>query len=559
MDVLLRELRDDPGGIAAYRDTEIEAKEVSIGCAPDQQIQLIGRGVGARHARIRGGRRRPSLTCLHGLRAAVNGKERVAAHLDIGDTVEIGGHRLTLVQAPAGFDLAIELRPNAKIDSSDFEAAFRTDLQQTWLSRRGPARLVIGLVALFGFAVPLAYVKARGMDGPLPPWVPAWLSDWVPTKMRASVAESFALAPDAFWSTGPLGPGHQQLLGQRCGACHQTLFEHVQDGACRDCHKNTADHVEGTRLSQTSLGATQRCAICHHEHDDPGTLVDRTDKLCVDCHANAAGSFGALKGQAVSGFSTGRHPLFASTGQPAAKGESGLTFWHAQHLNADRVHKSGDGNPLQCADCHELSADGEYFEPTTMADHCARCHELTFDPDVPDRQLPHGNPREVVRTLQDYFVRKLSEPGAVQRPPRVRRRLPGHEDEAVACMATPYVCAMQSAFKEVRTQFQRSGCVSCHQVTDTRKRDLAERFMVVPIYLTRDYFPAARFPHRSHLVQDQRTGDQACLSCHPAQDAQASELLLPDLPTCEGCHSDAPDRDRTRLHCVSCHAYHPHS
>jgi len=559
MDVLLRELRDDAGGIAAYRDTEITAKEVSIGCAPDQQIQLIGRGVGARHARIKGGARRPSLVCLHGLRAAVNGKERASARLDIGDTVEIGGHRLTLVQAPAGFDLAIELRMNAKIDSSEFEAAFRTDLQQTWLSRRGPARLVIGLLVLFGFAVPLAYVKTRRMDGPLPRWVPAWLSGWVPTQLGAWAAESFRPAPDAFWSTGPLSPGHQQLLGQRCVACHQTLFEHVQDGACRDCHKNTADHVLGTRLAQTSLGGTQRCAGCHHEHDEPRTLVARTDNLCVDCHANAPSSFGALKGQAVSGFGTGRHPLFASPGQLAAKGESGLTFWHAQHLNADRVRKSGDSSPLACADCHRLSADGEYFEPTTMAGNCASCHELTFDPDVPDRQLPHGNPREVVRTLQDYFVRKLSEPKAVQRPARERRRLPGHEDQNVVCKATLFVCAMQSAFKEVQFQFQRRGCVGCHQVTDTGKRDLAARFEVVPIELLRDYFPAARFPHRSHLVQGQLTGDQACLFCHPAQDAQASELLLPDLPTCEGCHSDAPDRDRTRLQCVSCHAYHPHS
>ena len=30
----------------------------------------------------------------------------------------------------------------------------------------------------------------------------------------------------------------------------------------------------------------------------------------------------------------------------------------------------------------------------------------------PDRQLPHGKPREVVLTLQDYFTRKFSDPDA---------------------------------------------------------------------------------------------------------------------------------------------------
>ena len=63
-----------------------------------------------------------------------------------------------------------------------------------------------------------------------------------------------------------------------------------------------------------------------------------------------------------------------------------------------------------------------------MENRCAACHELTFDPGAPDRQLPHGKPREVVLTLQDYFTRKFSDPNA-GRSTRERRRLPGHEEE----------------------------------------------------------------------------------------------------------------------------------
>jgi nitrate reductase cytochrome c-type subunit len=118
---------------------------------------------------------------------------------------------------------------------------------------------------------------------------------------------------------------------------------------------------------------------------------------------------------------------------------------------------------------------------------------------------------------------------------------------------------MKMAADEVEMEFERRGCITCHRVRDTRNADLAERFEVEPIRLRNEYFPTARFPHRSHLIQNGVDGDGACLTCHPAKDAEvggASQLLLPEISNCEGCHSDRPARDRTRLQCVSCHAYH---
>lgn len=591
MDILLRELRDGPGGIPAYQDTEFSSKQISIGCAADQQIQLFGRAVAANHAVIRPSVGRWTLSCFGGLRATVNGKEKSSARLKIGDRIEIGGHQLTIAEGPAGFDLAIELRANTKIDSADFEAAFRTDLQQTWLGKRWPAWALITLTGLCGLVIPLIGVKMRAGDRLLPPALPGWLTSLLPASLSVhlpkppaarvtapiSAREAAATAKpvpgwlpsDALWSTGPLGPGHRQVIGERCSACHQTLFTKVQDGACRDCHKNP-DHVEATQLAQTTLGPVQRCAACHHEHDEPmGHLVDRTDKLCVDCHADSAHKFGSLKVQAVNGFGTGRHPSFASVerlldagagaGAGGARPGSGLKFSHPQHLDADRVRK-GDRNPLGCRDCHKLQNDGEHFEPTTMANNCSTCHELTFDPDAPDRQLPHGKPRDVVRTLQDYFARKFSDPTASIKPASTRRRLPGREEEETTCKGPAFACAMQKATSELESQFLRRGCVSCHQVSDSKSRDLVARFNVVPIHLVNDFYPAARFPHRSHLIQDKVAGDAACLSCHPVRASQTTgDVLLPEMATCERCHSDMTVRDRTRLQCVSCHAYHPHS
>jgi hypothetical protein len=553
MDVLLRELRDGPGGVAVYRDTELQTKEVSIGCAADQRIQLLGRSVGAKHAIIRGKTGRLSLSCLGGRRALVNGAEKTGARLAIGDHIEIGGHRLTILQTPPGFDVAIELRPNASIDSSDFEAAFRTDLGQTWIGKRRIAWLLIALTGLVGFLVPFGSRKARHLPKQLPAWVPSGV-------VRAAGRLPAWVPSDVMWSTGPLSPGHQQLTGDRCESCHQTLFQRVEDTACTSCHGKTADHVESARLAQTSLGPTERCAACHREHDEPNDLVDRSDKGCLACHAEPARRFGALKVQAVAGFGAGRHPAFGSTARAleAAKSPSALVFSHPQHLDGARVR--GGRGPLACADCHELSTDGQHFLPTTMESHCSSCHELTFDPAAPDRQLPHGKPREVVRMLEDYFARKLTDPNAGKKATTLeRRRLPDHEEpaEEAPCQASTFACAMRSATAEMETQFLRRGCVTCHQIKDTRNKDLVERFEVTPIRLALDFYPAARFPHARHLVQGSVTGDGACLSCHPA--AESRELRVPDVSTCENCHSDRPMRDRTRVQCVSCHVYHPHS
>ncbi len=542
MDILLRELRDGQGGITTSRDTELAAKDVSIGCASDQQIQLLGKAVGPRHAVIHGGRQ-PSLACLGAWRAVVNEKMVRSSRLDLGDRIEIGGHQLTIFAPPPGFDLAIEIRPNSRISSSDFESAFQTDLQQTWIGKRRVAWLLMAVIVAFGFVIP--FLAVRPQRGGLA----------VATLGRVQHPAS------ALWSSGPLAPGHQQLIGQRCAQCHQTLFSPVPDGACQSCHKTSFDHVQGSQLAKTSLGPTGRCASCHREHEEQsGFLVDRSDRNCVACHAHPEATFGSLKVQAVSGFGAGRHPPFGANPLPqqAAADRSGLKFSHTLHLDGVRVRKN-DRNLLACGDCHKPSADGQHFDLPTMAANCVGCHELAFDPDAPDRQLPHGKPKDVVRMLQDYFVHKLSDPNGAQGKPREQRRLPGHEDDdSENCKGSPFVCGMQMAAKEVQIEFERRGCISCHQVKDTRDKDLANRFAVEPIHLAHDSFPAARFPHRTHLVQNGVGGDAACLSCHAADNAQSGDLRLPELPTCEKCHTDTPSRDRTRLQCVNCHSYHPH-
>jgi predicted CXXCH cytochrome family protein len=559
MDALLRELREGPDGIVEYYDTEITTRELTIGSAADRNIQLLGRGIAAQHAAIRQAGSQLLLECKRGELVRLNGRKRADGRLKVGDVIELAGHRLRIAQPPPGFSVAIELEANDRVDASAFESAFRTDLSQTWLGKRTLAWTGIVLVMLFGLALPMIVMKLHRAGTDTPAWIPG----------------------DKFWNTGPLHQVHQQAIADRCDTCHQKLFQRVQDAACKECHSATHDHIMPARLALTALGPTPRCATCHREHNVPQTfLVNRSDGACVDCHGNPDDGFGQIRLDRVSGFGLERHPefkphLLAATTVRAGSGfiyewktvvaqldkaaeQSNLKFSHQQHLDPDRVLRRSDSKPMNCGDCHRLESDGEHFAPIKMEDQCVQCHELTFDPAAPERQLPHGKPREVVLTLQDYFTRKFSDPNAGRVASRDRRRLPGREQVEETCEGAPFDCAMRAARKEIETQFTRRGCVGCHGVLDTRAPNELDRFQVIPIRFARDYYPANRFDHRSHRIQGKLTGDDACLSCHAARKSQdSSDLMIPGIAKCTECHGDKAASDRVTLQCVSCHDYHP--
>jgi predicted CXXCH cytochrome family protein len=388
------------------------------------------------------------------------------------------------------------------------------------------------------------------------------------------------LPSDASWSAGPLIPAHQQAAGDRCDHCHKTLFVRIRDTECRECHATTADHAAPVQLAKTHFGEPQRCATCHLEHNESANnIVVRDDTICTACHSRDADAFGSLKVAAVTAFEPKAHPEFKpqllrpmtapagggialdwrleSLDREGAHEQSNLKFSHVQHLDATKVTRRTDGNGLGCADCHKLNADGEHFAPITMASSCSSCHELTFDPAAPDRQLPHGKPREVVLTLQEYFARKYSDPAAAP-VVRERRRLPGREQEEIKCTGSALECARSTAAQEIETQFAKRGCVSCHAVVDTHSTDIYERYQVYPVRLAADYYPHMHFDHEAHRIQKDKRGDAACLNCHTANKSEEStDLLVPGISTCLECHRSRPHGDQVAVQCVSCHAYHP--
>jgi hypothetical protein len=549
VNVLIRETTRSGAGSTVY-DREFRGATLDFGSAPDCAIQILGRDVARRHGVLEPSGDGVRLRCSGRCRVTVNGASVGTATLNPGDAFELAGATVRVEPPPPGFDAAVTVTQPQQVSPEDLEGAYVTALDQTALSRRRPAWILAAAVLTFGLIVP---------------WViPAERLPW--------------FVSDRIWSSGPLHPAHGVAIGNDCKACHVKPFQRVQDSQCLACHDAMADHTAPDLAAHVGLDGV-RCASCHKEHNTPMHLTITDDRLCTDCHAAPAWPDNRLA--PVRGFTLASHPAFSadllmSTAEPRGTGfgytwqnvsvplgeaeeRSNLKFPHDVHLDAARVRTMDTGEGLVCNDCHRLQLDHEHFEPISMERHCRDCHDLKFDRRAPDRELPHGNPAEVLLVMEGHFMRLYADPDAGE-PVRARRRLPdrGAGAEADRCDGPAYLCARERTAREAEAQFTLRGCVTCHEVVTHDSADLLGRYQVVPVRLTPDFFTAARFNHRAHLTQRDTTRDGACLLCHDATaSASSSDVLIPDIDTCVTCHGDHRQRGLVPLHCIDCHSFHP--
>jgi predicted CXXCH cytochrome family protein len=466
-----------------------------------------------------------------------------------GTVVAIGRHRLEVIEAPPGFDLALVLEADRDVSPAEFEAAFGTRLESTWLGKRAASWALAALVLTVAFVVP-ALVRYGGLGGEERP---AGLPD------------------DRIWTSGPLHAAHAVAVPD-CAGCHVRPFEQVVNDACLGCHADAGDHVASGHAAFT-MGEV-RCGACHAEHEEPSRLVDDDDELCAGCHASDAVLAVSDGLGRVSGFGQGTHPDFEVSllegeadelgrftwqvrrqALATAREASNLAFPHDLHLDPEKVRDENSGSTLGCTDCHTAASDGEHFVPVTMEVNCRGCHALTFD--ETGRQVPHGEPAEVTLTMEGHFLRAYTDPVATA-DVRLRRPIPDRPPRD-DCKGAPFACAAARTARAAEEQFTVSGCVTCHEVETTDARDIYSRYLVRPVRLTADFMPAARFDHRAHAVLGDLTGDDACLDCHAATATSASaSVMVPELTTCTQCHADRGRGGRVvPLDCVDCHAYHP--
>lgn len=567
MQVLIRKTPGPHRSDAVYTDGALDVKRIQVGSAPGCDLQLAG--IAAEHCTVQSSGNSARLNCSRGNTVVYNGETVSKCDLKVGDTVMVGGNRLASVEAPAGFDLALQVSVE-NTEGVELEGGYQTDLRQTWLPSRLVAWVLCVGVLIATCALPLWHHFGDRND----PGERSFLD--------------ISMLTDQVWSSGPLHAAHASLE-QDCRACHTKLFQQVTNDSCEVCHSDTVDHIASVAANEhLPIDMNGRCASCHKEHNEPqSTLILDGDTVCSDCHAEHD-----LKSDAdtemprVATFAEDAHPPFRATLlTPTPFTEDELQQWHTErtlvteatensqlifnhlaHYQESQVALLKDGvmTPLGCIDCHQPASDGEHFEPVTFEQNCATsgCHDLELDA---RNRLPHALPDVAIAAMQGYYLRTIGDSvEAANALVDACRRRPGRNNCEKKCTGTPFECASERAERKIHQQFADSGCVTCHLIEDLPDRELQDRYQVASVKLVTDFMPHARFDHTSHGIiiepgtNNTLTEDEACSYCHAAAESeQSSDLLLPDINSCTICHGTTEPVASVPLQCSDCHAYHP--
>ncbi len=545
-----------PKGAAAARGILIHTRRLTIGCAPNQHLQLSSPGVEEEHAVV-------TTSTFAGLRIAplsgkaviVNGRREIRARrLGPGDVIEIGAARLTVHPTRSrrtvilGVDEPAAEDTDAEEGNSEPTAATPRMSPWSW-------SLSLGFAGLF-LLIPLIGLFMPGLREPL--------------------REIPLLPSDALWSPGPLHTAHQSI-GARCDACHVKPFEPVRDQECFACHAVVAHHVD-IRSKDVSLFHGVQCTSCHLEHKQPAALVQRDPRVCTDCHSDLkrrkpnttvedATDFGSnhpefrvtvLASTALGDDAEGSlswQPVRLDRNDPDSFVEhSHLRFSHAQHLDPKGVKSPTGERVLSCQDCHKPNASGRDMLPIRMETHCSGCHSLRFDEHDPTSGVPHGDLAGLYKTLREHFSRAYLVQSSTPPSPRGNRlKRPGDEQRVLTELeqrrARDWVDAQ--SLKIARELLEKRVCADCHEVTRVAGKTGLEQWHVEPVRLTSSWMPRARFDHAAHI-------SETCVSCHAAapKSKHATDILLPDIARCRECHGGADTSAKVASDCLMCHPFH---
>ena len=220
-------------------------------------------------------------------------------------------------------------------------------------------------------------------------------------------------------------------------------------------------------------------------------------------------------------------------------------------MNPDGIEGPEGPEQLNCGSCHQPDEGEIGMQPVSMEQHCSSCHLLTFDPDHPDRELPHGEPDELLLMMEEFYARKtlIGATLAAGRPAFDAER-PGRSnqlDEAARAEALRLAKAL--AAQAAEDIFERTTCAICHDVT-RRGDGMTPAWDVAPVYINQHWMPLSRFDHGAHA-------SETCESCHAAETSLvSSDILMPDIASCQTCHGDEHTDDQLVSVCLDCHSFH---
>jgi predicted CXXCH cytochrome family protein len=441
-----------------------------------------------------------------------------------GEPLDIGPYRMQLLPAPPGYDAAVSIsltRPRDAVADLGSRSARKT-LASLGFSKRGAAWIGLLAVLVACLVIPAGRVLHL-------PWSGG--------------------GSDRMWNPGPVMLAHQPI-GERCGACHESAFEHVSDHACLACHAAVGHHVS-VAMRTGALFEGVRCASCHREHKGVKPVQRDDDRFCVDCHRDVHAKEPDARVKDVADFANA-HPAFA-----LAVRDPHLAFPHDKHLDPHGVRSPTRGRVrLDCASCHVPDASKRMFEPISMARACQECHRLDIEPAMTTREVPHGDPRAAVAMIEEFYA-ALALNGV---PDSFTKAFGVPGEGLLRRVGTPSTAEREDALRlatrkaaAVATDlFEARSCKTCHEV----KRESAPgaktpEWSVVPVQTTNRWMPQARFDHRVH----ERT---PCAECHDVAHSKSShDVAMPDIDSCRRCHAGSSPREgRITSSCLLCHGFH---
>lgn len=571
MAFILRTISHSADGREIIRPARIEADKLTIGRDPNSDIHLTDLAVALHHATVeRDGTSQLRLTTEAGVTVELNGRKTSSDMIELaqGGDIRIASHLLRIMPTAEGSDeIPIDVE---RITDGGFKIS-ASDERQFSLAPVMPGKRASAWVFIF---VVLALFLA---------W-PIW--SYYERKQEAVATKQFHA--DEMWLSGKLSLAHAGLA-KDCKACHVTKFVAVRDDSCVACHTKIHDHADPFRLARArpDLGGFAkvrlafqetfnlppgRCVECHTEHEGPQQMPVTAQRFCSDCHSDLkaklpdtklpnAGDFGTSHPQfrpAVLTQWNGDRPMLQRVSLDAKPRENnGLKFPHGMHLSktngvaqmARRLSADqGFGQSLDCKDCHDPDPSGTRFQPVNMEEDCGMCHSLAFDRQGGTlRTLRHGEPRQVVADLRDFYRARPANPPATLGG--MARRRPGDMMDIRGKMLFAQGTSPGRAEQAIRAVFSPGGaCFDCHQIQRPPRGSFD--FKVHPVAFPIRYMHKGWFDHKPHETQ-------TCASCHNAKASNsASDLLLPDLDSCRTCHGGESAAKEVPSSCAMCHDYH---